>query len=148
MMDVVEKIMRYCAYQERCTSEVENKLNVLTDNVLERNKIMKMLVDDGFVDDRRYAEIFTKSKIHQQHWGRLKITLALKTKRIATEIINEVLSEIDEDEQIEILERLIKSKKIEEQDIFKRRVKIVRYAMSKGYTRNQIEQVLNKTKYM
>ncbi len=143
-MDVVEKIMRYCAYRERCTSEVENKLKTLTDNSLERDKVMKALLDDGFVDDRRYAEIFTKSKIHQQHWGRNKISSALKTKHIATEIINDVMSEIDEDEQIEILESLIKSKKIDEPDASKRRAKMVRYAMSKGFSIGQIEQVLKE----
>lgn len=143
-MDVVEKIMRYCAYRERCTSEVEDKLNTLTDNPLERDKVMKMLVDDGFVDDRRYAEVFTKSKIHQQRWGRNKIAFALKMKHVATEIINDVLSKIDEDEQIEILEKLIKSKKIDEPDVSKRKVKMMRYAMSKGFSIGQIEQVLKE----
>ena len=92
---ILKKVLRYCAYQDRCMQEVRKKLATFDMPDSEKEKIMKLLVENGFVDDDRYASTFVRSKIHLKKWGVNKIRMALKLKGISDEIISNVLSEID-----------------------------------------------------
>ena len=61
---VLKKVLRYCAYQDRCTQEVRNKLATFDIPDSDKKKIMQLLVDEGYLDDERYASTFVRSKIH------------------------------------------------------------------------------------
>ena len=130
---ILKKVLRYCAYQDRCTQEVRNKLATFDMPDSEKGKILKLLVDEGYLDDERYASTFVRSKIHLKKWGLNKIRMALKMKGISDEIISNALSEIDPEIYREELIKVLKSKKINETDPYKRRAKLAQYAMQKGY---------------
>ena len=130
---ILKKVLRYCAYQDRCTQEVRNKLATFDMPDSEKVKILKLLVDEGYLDDERYASTFVRSKIHLKKWGVNKIRMALKMKGISDEIISNALSEIDPDIYREELIKVLKSKKINETDPYKRKAKLAQYAMQKGY---------------
>ena len=130
---ILKKILRYCAYQDRCTQEVRNKLATFDMPSSENDKIVKLLVDEGYLDDERYASTFVRSKIHLKKWGVNKIRMALKMKGVSDEIIANVLSEIDPEIYREELIKVLKSKKINESDPYKRKAKLAQYAMQKGY---------------
>ena len=61
---VLKKLLHYCSYQDRCTQEVRTKLATFDIPSSDKDKIMQVLVDDGFIDDERYASTFVRSKIH------------------------------------------------------------------------------------
>ena len=130
---ILKKVLRYCAYQDRCTQEVRNKLATFDMPDSEKGKILKLLVDEGYLDDERYASTFVRSKIHLKQWGVNKIRMALKMKGISDEIISSALSEIDPEIYREELIKVLKSKKINETDPYKRKAKLAQYAMQKGY---------------
>ena len=130
---ILKKVLRYCAYQDRCTQEVRNKLATFDMPDSEKVKILKLLVDEGYLDDERYASTFVRSKIHLKKWGVNKIRMALKMKGISDEIISNALSEIDPDIYREELIKVLKSKKINETDPYKRKAKLAQYAMQTGY---------------
>ena len=130
---ILKKVLRYCAYQDRCTQEVRTKLATFDMPSSEKEKIVKLLVDEGYLDDERYASTFVRSKIHLKQWGVNKIRMALKMKGISDEIISSALSEIDPEIYREELIKVLKSKKINETDPYKRRTKLAQYAMQKGY---------------
>ena len=130
---ILKKVLRYCAYQDRCVQEVRKKLATFDMPDSEKEKILKLLVDEGYLDDERYASTFVRSKIHLKKWGVNKIRMALKMKGISDEIISNALSEIDPDIYREELIKVLKSKKINETDPYKRRAKLAQYAMQKGY---------------
>ena len=130
---ILKKVLRYCAYQDRCTQEVRKKLATFDIPDSERKKILKLLVDEGYLDDERYASTFVRSKIHLKKWGVNKIRMALKMKGISDEIISNALSEIDPEIYREELIKVLKSKKINETDPYKRKAKLAQYAMQKGY---------------
>ena len=130
---ILKKVLRYCAYQDRCTQEVRNKLATFDMPDSEKGKIFKLLVDEGYLDDERYASTFVRSKIHLKKWGVNKIRMALKMKGISDEIISNALSEIDPEIYREELIKVLKSKKINETDPYKRKAKLAQYAMQKGY---------------
>lgn len=130
---ILKKVLHYCAYQDRCTQEVRNKLTTFDMPDSEKGKILKLLVDEGYLDDERYASTFVRSKIHLKKWGVNKIRMALKMKGISDEIISNALSEIDPEIYREELIKILKTKKINETDPYKRKSKLAQYAMQKGY---------------
>ena len=130
---ILKKVLRYCAYQDRCVQEVRTKLATFDMPDSEKERFVKLLVDEGYLDDERYASTFVRSKIHLKKWGVNKIRIALKMKGISDEIISNALSEIDPEIYREELIKVLKSKKINETDPYKRCAKLAQYAMQKGY---------------
>ena len=130
---ILKKILRYCAYQDRCTQEVRTKLATFDMPDSEKEKIVKLLVDEGYLDDERYASTFVRSKIHLKKWGVNKIRMSLKIKGISDEIIANALSEIDPEIYKDELIKVLKAKKINESDPYKKKAKLAQYAIQKGY---------------
>lgn len=130
---VLKKILHYCSYQDRCVSEVKTKISTFEISSSDKERIMQLLIDEGFIDDKRFANTFVRSKIHLKKWGVNKIRMSLKMKGISDDIISEALSEIDRDFYREDLIKILKAKKINESDDFKRKAKLAQYAIQKGY---------------
>ena len=130
---ILKKVLHYCAYQDRCTQEVRTKLATFDMPDSEKERIVKLLVDEGYLDDERYASTFVRSKIHLKKWGVNKIKMSLKMKGISDEIIGNALSEIDPEIYKDELIKVLKAKKINESDPYKKKAKLAQYAMQKGY---------------
>lgn len=143
----IEKLERYCAYQERCTSDVVKKMASLNVDGISQNKLIQELKDSGFIDDRRYALFFLKSKVNTKRDGIQKIVYALKQKKIDAQIISEVLLEIDRDTYTENIELLIQRKwaQISIKNDKKLGIqKLIRYLMSKGYKYDEFNSYIHK----
>lgn len=130
---ILKKVLHYCAYQDRCTQEVRTKLSTFDMPDAEKEKIVKLLVDEGYLDDERYASTFVRSKIHLKKWGVNKIKMSLKMKGISDEIIGNALSEIDPEIYKDELIKVLNAKKINDTDPYKKKAKLAQYAMQKGY---------------
>ena len=139
---ILKKVLRYCAYQDRCTQEVRTKLATFDMPDSAKDKIVKLLVDEGYLDDERYASTFVRSKIHLKKWGVNKIKMSLKMKGISDEIISDALSEIDPEIYKDELIKVLKAKKINELDPYKKKAKLAQYAIQKGYEPTLVWDVL------
>jgi regulatory protein len=135
MKTILTKAQSYCAYQDRCSSEVMQKLRDWGVDGERIPKILESLTEDKFLDDRRYAESFVSSKFRLKHWGRNKIAYELRLKKIPSELISQALESIDESEYAATLQTLIakKSKEVKDSDAFRKNQKITRYLISKGF---------------
>ena len=143
---VLKKILHYCNYQERCKKEIYAKLRSFELNNDDMNFIVEFLQEEGFINDERYCRSYVKSKLNLKKWGVNKIRLSLFEKGINKEIIDNVISEIDKDSYKEELLNLLKNKKIDETDPYKRKAKLIRYAVSKGYSLNEVMETVDKLK--
>ena len=139
----LKKMIHYCDYQDRCKKEIFTKLDTFELDDNDRDFIIDFLRDEGFINDERYSRSFVKGKLNLKKWGVNKIKLSLITKGVDKEIIDEVLSEIDQDSYKEELVNLLKNKKINEDDPYKRKAKLIRYAVGKGYSLSMVMEVLN-----
>lgn len=99
------KLARFCAYRERCKSEVIRKMNQLGLQKNHHERCLKRLMEQGFLDERRYAEAFVSGKLRMNRWGRRKIIAALRKKQIPAELIDRALSTIDDEEYLQILSK-------------------------------------------
>ena len=139
----LKKMIHYCDYQEPCKKEIFTKLDTFELDDNDRDFIIDFLQDEGFINDERYCRSFVKGKLNLKKWGVNKIKLSLITKGIDREIIDEVLSEIDKDSYKDELVNLLKNKKINEDDPYKRKAKLIRYAVGKGYSINDVMEIVN-----
>ena len=142
---VLKKILHYCDYQDRCKKEIFAKLNTfeLADN--DKDFIVDFLNDEGYINDERYCRSYVKSKLNLKKWGVNKIKISLISKGVDREIIDNVVSEIDQDSYKEELIKLLENKKINESDPYKRKAKLIRYAVGKGYSLSMVMEVLNNS---
>ncbi len=126
---------RYCAFQERSQQEVRNKLY---EYGLHRNDVEELitkLITEGFLNEERFARAFAGGKFRMKKWGRNKITHALEGHKVTPRCIQNGLSEIDERDYLKTLKELLRKKlsQIEEANPFKKRDKVARYVIGKGY---------------
>jgi regulatory protein len=141
---VLDKMAKYCAYQERCVKDVRDKLKTFDIPVEEKTKILDYLLDNRFVNDERFAKSFVRGKINQSGWGINKIRFHLIQKGIYKDIIDEALGQTDNEvyrqRLIDILKA--KSKTIKAESDFEKKRKLAAYAMQKGFEGNLIWEVL------
>ena len=138
----LKKILHYCDYQDRCKKEIFTKLDTFELAEDDYDFIVDFLNDEGYMNDERYCRSYVKSKLNLKKWGVNKIKLSLIAKGIDRAIIDAVVSEIDEDSYREELVNLLKNKKINESDPYKRKARLIRYAVGKGYSLSMVMEVL------
>ena len=93
----LKKILHYCDYQDRCKKEIFTKLDSFELSESDKNFIVEFLQDEGYINDERYCRSYVKSKLNLKKWGVNKIKLSLLAKGIDREIIDNIISEIDQD---------------------------------------------------
>jgi regulatory protein len=138
------KAEHFCAYQERSQQEVRNKLYELGMYPTGVESVISQLITGNFINEERFARAYVQGKFNIKAWGRIKIKQGLKLKQVPDKMINKALQTIDGDEYLSTLQKLIDKKQpqIIEKDPFKRRYKLMQYAMSRGYESDLINDVL------
>ena len=143
---VLDKMAKYCAYQERCVKDVKDKLKTFDLPQEEKDKILDYLLDNRFVNDERFAKSFVRGKVNQSGWGLNKIRFHLAQKGIAKELIDEALEQTDEavyrQRLIDILRT--KSKTVKASNDFEMKRKLAAYAMQKGFEGSLVWEVLKE----
>ncbi len=131
----LEKLQRYCAYQDRCHKEVRSKLLDLGMYGDDLEDIIVSLIQDDFLNEERFARSYARGKFRMKKWGRVKITRELKFRNISPYCLKKGLSEINEEEYLGVLMELLvkKSGSLREKDRYKKRKKLFDYALNKGF---------------
>ena len=134
-----------CAQAEHCQQEMRDKMKRWEIDETIQNRIISRLVKERYIDDERYARAFVKDKIRYNKWGRRKVQQALWQKRIDDDIQRRVLDEIDEKEYLDVLRPLLKQKRktIKAQSDYELNQKLMRFALSRGFTFDIIRQCID-----
>lgn len=134
-----------CANAEHCQYEMLEKMKRWELSEEAQARVMARLIEERYVDDRRYARAFVKDKIRYNKWGRRKVQQGLWMKRIDKEIQDEVLDEIDDNEYLNVLKPLLKQKRksIKANSDYELNQKLVRFAYGRGFTFDIIRQCLD-----
>lgn len=134
-----------CAQAEHCEQEMRDKLKRWELDTAAADRIIARLQKERYIDDARYARAFVKDKIRYNKWGRRKVEQALWQKRIADDIRQQVLDEIDENEYLDVLRPLLKQKRrtTKAENDYALNQKLVRFALGRGFTFDLIRQCLD-----
>lgn len=138
----LSKLMALCARGEHSSGEMLQKMRLWGIDEEAQARIMARLVGEKFVDDERFTRAFVNDKIKYNQWGRRKIEQALWAKGIDSDMQRRVLDEIDENLYLDALRPLLKSKSrsICARNEFDRQMKLVRFAMGRGFSMEQINR--------
>ncbi len=134
-----------CAQAEHCQWEMLEKMRRWELPEEEQARVMQRLVSERYVDDERYARAFVKDKVRYNKWGRRKVEQALWQKHIDDDIRQRVLDEIDDDEYLAVLKPLLQQKRrsTKAANDYELNQKLVRFAVSRGFTFDIIRQCLD-----
>lgn len=140
------KAKHYCAYQERCHSEVKEKLYGFGLNKKEVEEIIATLIEEGYLDEERFAIQFAGGKFRMKHWGKVKIKYELKQRQVSEYSIKKALSAIDKTAYQQTFYKLFEDKLStlkNERNIFTKKKKMLDYLVQKGFETELIRQLLN-----
>ena len=146
-MSLLARAERYCANEEQCKTSVRKKLCDWGASMEVSGKIVNRLVDQGFIDERRFAKAYVNAKLRTQKWGRLKVVYQLRSKQVPPKFITEALADVTDEEYRGILLDVAttKWKTYDETDTMaKRRSRLITFLASRGYENPEVQQMLNE----
>jgi regulatory protein len=124
---------------------VEQKLTSWNIPLEQQFEIIKHLLSNRFLDDKRFVESFVSGKFKIKRWGKLKIKHHLIQKRIDKQAIQTGLQTIDMDLYLETLKVLAQKKFLEKkakEDIWAIKRRVCVYLASKGYESDLIHETV------
>lgn len=144
-LKVLDKLRRLCSRREYCTSDILKKASEALDGDHNRaEEVLQVLVSERYVDDLRYASAYARDKASISGWGEVKIKYMLSAKGIAKDVITRALEEIDEGKAESRLEKLLENKWKSLKDDPQGKMKLIRFALGRGYGYEDISSLLGK----
>jgi regulatory protein len=125
---------------------VDEKLQSWEVNADIRQKIIARLKEEKFLDEERYARMYAIGKHRNNKWGRQKIRVGLKEKKVSIAIAESAINSLDTDEYEASLLYLIekKQRKTKANSVFELRKKIAASLMQKGYEAELVWDMLKE----
>lgn len=146
MSAAILKLRHYCAYQERCHSEVKSKCIEIGLRGAEIDEAIAALISDNFLNEERFARAFAGGKFRTKQWGRKKILMELKQRQISAYCIKKGMEEIDGDDYDKTLNTLAAKKyaSLRGEQYLKRKYKTMQYLLQKGYEPELIQDAVEQ----
>ena len=142
---VLNNLRRLCSRREYCTKDVLAKAEKALEGDKDgARKILDILVSEKYVDDLRYAGAYARDKSSIAGWGEVKIRYMLSAKGLDRETISRALEEIDEKKADDRLVKLIENKRRSLKDDPQWKIKLLRFALGRGYSYDEINEILNR----
>lgn len=142
---VADRMRALCSRREYCRKDVMKKvMTALDGDVAKAEEVVAKLVEERYVDDLRYATAFARDKASIAGWGEAKIRYMLSSKGIDRELIAQALDEVDDKRAETRLEKLMENKVRSLKDDPQRRLKLLRFGLGRGYSYDQVAEMIDK----
>ena len=99
------KIKYFCSYRERCHYEVKEKLFGMHLGKKDVDIILSRLIEEGYLNEERFAIQFAGGHFRQKKWGKVKIVYELRQKRVSEINIKKALKELQGEDYSGVLEK-------------------------------------------
>ncbi len=146
---VTDRLRGLCSRREYCRSEVMKKaLTALEGDATVAAEVVETLVKEKYVDDMRYASAFARDKSSLAGWGIVKIRYMLSSKGIPKDVIEAALEEVDDEKASEKLRKIIEVKAKALKDDPQKRMKLLRFALGRGYEYGDVIEILKEYEHL
>ncbi len=144
--EALQKLKHFCGYQERCHSEVKEKLYSLGIRKTDHDDLVATLIEENYLNEERFAIQFAGGRYRVKNWGRKKIMFALREKQVNDYSIKKALQQIDEADYKMKLNDLVKKRydSLKHEQYLVRKKKTIDYLLLKGYEFSLVTQAVNK----
>ncbi len=141
---ILDRLRGLCSRREYCVADVLKKAaDGLEGDRAAAQEVVDVLISEKYVDDLRYASAYARDKSAIQGWGEVKIRYMLSAKGVSRSVIDEALKEIDQDKADSRLEKLLQNKLKSLKDDPQARLKLLRFALGRGYSYDEVNDVVN-----
>ena len=141
------RLEHYCAYQERCHKEVEQKLREMKMIPEAVEIIIGHLLQHNFLNESRFSQAFARGKFNHKKWGKRRIISELKFRNISEYNIRLGLKEISEADYISTFHTLSEKRfhqLASEKNLQKKRKKFTDYLLYRGWESHLIYEKLRE----
>jgi regulatory protein len=141
----LQKLRHYCAYQERCHSEVREKLYELGVWKKEHDLIISTLIEENYLNEERFALAYAGGKFRIKKWGRVRIRYSLQQKQVSEYSIKKAMKGSPEEDYIETARVLAEEKyrDLKGEQYLVRKKKTIDHLVAKGYEFDLVNKLLN-----
>jgi regulatory protein len=141
----LSKAMALCSQREYCIEDIRAKMQSWSVGNTDSDRIISILIQENFINEKRYAEAFVKDKFRYNKWGKIKIRASLKMKNIPGDIINHALDSIEADLYKKTIEKLLTAhrRSVKAKNQFDLKGKLLRYGLSKGFESDLLYDILS-----
>lgn len=112
----------------------------------EAELLLSQLIEEGYLNEERFAIQFAGGKFRIKQWGKKKIEQGLKEKQVSSYCIKKAMTQIDDEAYHKTLQHLC-AKKWEqlkgEKNIFIKKRKLQDYLLQKGYEYELVKEAVN-----
>ena len=145
----LQKLKHYCGYQERCHSEVKEKLYSLGVWKKDQDEIIAALIEEKYLDEERFAIAFAGGRFRLKQWGRVKIKYELKQRQVSEYSIKKALKLIDETDYLKVLQKLATEKYavLKDEQYLLRKKKTMDYLLGKGFEMELVRGMVEKVNH-
>lgn len=144
-LKVADRMMALCSRREYCRKDILKKvMTALDGDAAKAEEVVGKLVEERYVDDRRYAAAFARDKASIAGWGAAKIRYMLAAKGVDREIIASALEEVDVSRADARFEKLMENKARSLKDDPQRRIKLLRFGVGRGYAYEEVSLMIDR----
>jgi len=145
--ELLQRAMRVCSGREYCINDIVSLLERWGAKEGETTEwIINRLRSEKFIDEHRYSRAFAIDHFRHSHWGRVKISMMLKSKKVDPEAISAGLGAIDEEEYLALLRKILEEqkKKTKAKNRMDLKGKLLRHALGKGFESHLVYDAINR----
>ena len=143
----LQSLMRLASRSEKSTGDALRLMRTWGVPEAEQRGVLDKLIADRYIDNRRYAEAYTREKSQLAGWGERKIAMQLRLKGVERETISTVLAELMADDSMaerlrDKLEKKLRT--VKAANDYELRGKLLRYALGLGYEYDMAAEVIEE----
>ncbi|MDD2381011.1 MAG: regulatory protein RecX [Mariniphaga sp.] len=144
--EIFTRMATLCSHSEQCSPEIRKKITASGASDNETDEIIKKLIAEKFIDDKRYVRAYIADKFKFNKWGKVKMRHYLRMKGLSDDLIENGLEEIDMEEYREVLIKTMKEKArtVKKKNKFEKMGQIIRFAQNRGFEPELIHRYLNE----
>jgi len=133
--EAMSNLERFCAYQERCIVEVQQKLKGFGLSLEDELTLIDKLIQSDLLNENRFAIQYARGKFRIKEWGAVRIRRQLRSKKIAEDAIQHALDQLDPVAYKEVFDALAirKLEGIKQKDVQQKRKKLTDMLLYRGW---------------
>lgn len=135
---IYDRTLNWLSIRPRSEWEIKNYLKLKKQNEKTIEEILKKLTQLGYVDDKKFAELWVENRRLLKPISRRRLVQELRAKRVPNEVVDEALQP-DEQTELEALKELVEKKKARYPD----KLKLMQYLARQGFNYEDIKSVLS-----
>ena len=139
----LSRLQKLCSKAEYCEADIYRKaLKDLEGDADAARKVLEALIGEKYVDNARYASAFAREKAAIQGWGPVKIRFQLRAKGVPEAAISAGLADVEPTAAADKLTRVLTAKARTLEGDPQRRLKLLKFGLSRGYEYDAVEAAL------